>query len=179
MTFYNTNIFKISRGFSSKLKPYNSANVAIGRACLHEHFCACQLCLKKPNKDQDVDHLDHPYGAILCDSYYVFRGFARGVSVVNFVFPRRPPSGPALRIRCVNEPSANAPTHEGAFAEGASESVSHGLRRSEPLQAVQECIAGSHFRCIFEMQPASQQRATQHASQLASQPGEPASQPAS
>ena len=106
----------------------------------------------------------------MCDSYYVFRGFARGVSVVNFVFPRRPPSGPALRIRCVNEPSANAPTHEGAFAEGASESVSHGLRRSEPLQAVQECIAGSHFRCIFEMQPASQQRATQHVTQPASQP---------
>ena len=128
-TSYNTKIFKISPGFSSKLKPYNSINLAIGRACLHGHFCACQLCFKKPSEDQNIDHLDHLHEAILCDSYYVFRGFARGVSVVNFVFPRRPPSGPALRIRCVNEPSANAPTHEGAFAEGASESVSHGLPR--------------------------------------------------
>ena len=81
---YNTNIFKISRGFSLKLKPYNSVNLAFGRACLYEHFCACQLYLKKPSEDQHIDHLDHLYGAILCDSYYVFRGLARGVSVVNF-----------------------------------------------------------------------------------------------
>ena len=83
---YNTKISKTSRGFSSKLKPYNSVNVAIGRACLHEHFCACQLYIKKPSEDQNIDHLDHIYGAILCDSYYVFRGLARGVSVVNFAF---------------------------------------------------------------------------------------------
>ena len=81
---YNTKISKTSRGFSSKLKPYNSVNVAIGRACLHEHFCACQLCIKKPSEDQNIDHLDHLYETILCDSYYVFRGLARGVSVVNF-----------------------------------------------------------------------------------------------
>ena len=81
---YSTNIFKTSRGFSSKLKPYNSVNVAIGRACLYEQFCACQLYFKKPSEDQNIVHLDHLYGAILCDSYYVFRGLARGVSVVNF-----------------------------------------------------------------------------------------------
>ena len=84
-TSYNTNILKTSRGFSSKLKPYNSVNLAIGRACLYEHFCACQLHFKKPSEDQTIDHLDNLYGAILCDSYYVFRGLARGVSVLNFV----------------------------------------------------------------------------------------------
>ena len=83
-TSYNTKIFKTSRGFSLKLKPYNSVNLAFGRACLYEHFCSCQLYLKKPSEDQNIDHLDHIYGAILCDSYYVFRGLARGVSVVNF-----------------------------------------------------------------------------------------------
>ena len=83
-TSYNTKIFKISRGFSLKLKPYNSVNLAFGRACLYEHFCACQLYLKNPSEDQHIDHLDHLYVAILCDSYYVFRGLARGVSVVNF-----------------------------------------------------------------------------------------------
>ena len=83
-TSYHTKILKTSRGFSSKLKPYNSVNVAIGRACLHEHFCACQLYIKKPSEDQNIDHLDHLHEAILCDSYYVFRGLARGVSVVNF-----------------------------------------------------------------------------------------------
>ena len=83
-TSYNSKLSKISRGFSSKLKHYNSVNVAIGRACLHEHFCACQLCIKKPGEDQNIDHLDHLCGAILCDAYYVFRGLARGVSVVNF-----------------------------------------------------------------------------------------------
>ena len=83
-TSYHTNILKTSRGFSSKLKPYNSVNLAIGRACLYEHFCACQLHLKKPSEDQTIDHLDNLYGAILCDSYYVFRGLARGVSVANF-----------------------------------------------------------------------------------------------
>ena len=85
---YNTKIFKTSRGFSSKLKPYNSVNVAIGRACLHEHFCACQLCIKKPSEDQNIDHLDHLYETILCDSYYVFRGLARGASVFNMQIPR-------------------------------------------------------------------------------------------
>ena len=80
---YDTKIFKTSRGFSSKLKQYNSVNLAIGRACLYEHFCSCQLHIKKPSEDQHIDHLDHLYVAILCDSYYVFRGLARGVSVVN------------------------------------------------------------------------------------------------
>ena len=84
-TSYNTKIFKISRGFSLKLKPYNSVNLAFGRACLYEHFCPCQLYLKKPSEDQHIYHLDHLSVAILCDSYYVFRGLARGVSVVNFV----------------------------------------------------------------------------------------------
>ena len=70
-TCYNTKIFKTSRGFSSKLKPYNSVNLAIGRACFYEQFCSCQLYLKKPSEDQNVDHLDHLYVAILCDSYYV------------------------------------------------------------------------------------------------------------
>ena len=82
---YGTKIFKISRGFSSQLKPYNSVNLAIGRACLYEHFCACQLYFKKPSENQNMDHLNNLYGAILCDSYYVFRGLARGVSVLNFV----------------------------------------------------------------------------------------------
>ena len=66
------------------MKPYNSVNLAIGRACLYEHVCACQLYLKKLGEDQHIDHLDHLYGDILYDSYYVFRGLARGVSVVNF-----------------------------------------------------------------------------------------------
>ena len=84
-TLYNTTIFKISRGFSSKLKPYNSVNLAIGRAWLYEHVCACQLYFKKPSENQNIYHLDNIYGAIVCDSYYVFRGLARGASVFNFV----------------------------------------------------------------------------------------------
>ena len=84
-TSYNTTIFKTSRGFSSKFKPYNSVNLAIGRACLYEHFCACQLYIKKPSENLNTNHLNHIYGAILCDSYYVFSGLARGVSVFNFV----------------------------------------------------------------------------------------------
>ena len=83
---YNTKILKTSRGFSSKLKPYNSVNLAIGRACFYEHFCSCQLYFKKPSENQNIYHLDHIYGAIVCDSYYVFRGLARGVSVANFAF---------------------------------------------------------------------------------------------
>ena len=83
-TSYNTKILKTNRGFSSKLKPYNSVNLAIGQACLYEHFCACQLYFKKPSEDHNIDDLDHLYGAILYDSYYVLRGLARGVSVVNF-----------------------------------------------------------------------------------------------
>ena len=55
------------------------------KVCLYEHFCACQLYIKKPSENPNTDHLNHLYGAILCDSYYVFRGFARGVSVFNFV----------------------------------------------------------------------------------------------
>ena len=56
-TSYNTKILKTSRGFSSKLKPYNSVNLAIGRACLYEHVCACQLYFKKPSEDQNIDNL--------------------------------------------------------------------------------------------------------------------------
>ena len=74
-------MFKISRGFSSKLKLHNSVNLAIGRACLYEHFCACQLYFKKPGENQNIDHLDHLYEAILCDWYYVFRGLARWVAL--------------------------------------------------------------------------------------------------
>ena len=84
-TSYHTNILKTSRGFSSELKPYNSVNLAIGRACLYEHFCACQLHHKKPSDNLNIDHLHHLYETILCDSYSVFRGLARGASVFNFV----------------------------------------------------------------------------------------------
>ena len=93
-TSYNTKIFKISRGFSSKLKPYNSVNLAIGRACLYEHFCSCQLYLKKPSEDQKIDHLDHLYVAILCDSYYVFRGLARGKLMSQLLSPNSCPQTP-------------------------------------------------------------------------------------
>ena len=88
---YNTKIFKTIRGFSSKLKPYNSVNLAIGRACLYEHFCSCQLYVKKPSEDQNVDHLDHLYVAILCDSYYVFRGLARGKLMSQLLSPNSCP----------------------------------------------------------------------------------------
>ena len=83
---YNTKIFKISPGFSSKLEPYNSLNLALCRACLYEHFCASQLYLKKPRENQNIDLFDHLYEAILCDSHYVFSALARGVSVLNFAF---------------------------------------------------------------------------------------------
>ena len=83
-TSYNTNIFKISPGFSSKLEPYNSLNLALCRACLYEHFCACQLYLKKPSENQTIYLFDHLYEAILCDSHYVFLALARGVSVPDF-----------------------------------------------------------------------------------------------
>jgi hypothetical protein len=86
---YNTNILKISRGFSSKLKPYNSLNLALGRACLYEHFFACQLYLKKPSDNHNIDLLDRFYGAILCDSHYVFRSLTRGVSVLDFAILKR------------------------------------------------------------------------------------------
>ena len=81
---YNTNIFKISLGFSLKMKPCNSLNLALCRACLYEHFCASQLYLKKPRENQNIDLFDHLYEAILCDSHYVFPGLARGVSVPDF-----------------------------------------------------------------------------------------------
>ena len=47
-------------------------------------FAHVNFTLKKPSEDQHIDHVDHLYVAILCDSYYVVRGLARGVSVVNF-----------------------------------------------------------------------------------------------
>ena len=84
LTSYNTKIFKISPGFSSKLKPHNSLSLALCRACLYEHFCASQLYLKKPRENQNIDLFDHLYEAILCDSCYVFPALARGVSVPDF-----------------------------------------------------------------------------------------------
>ena len=82
---YNTKIFKISPGFPSTLKPHTSLNLALCRSCLYEYFfCASQLYLKKPRENQNIDLFDHLYEAILCDSHYVFRGLARGVSVLNF-----------------------------------------------------------------------------------------------
>ena len=50
-TSYNTKIFKICTGFSSKLKPHNSLNLALCRACLYEHFCSSQLYLKKAPRE--------------------------------------------------------------------------------------------------------------------------------
>ena len=84
LTSYNTKIFKISPGFSSKLEPHNSLNLALCRACLYEHFCASQLYLKKPRENQNIDLFDHLYEAILCDSHYVVPALARGVSVPDF-----------------------------------------------------------------------------------------------
>ena len=86
---YNTKIFKISAGFLSKLKLYNSLNSALGRACLYDNFCACQLYLKMPSGNQNIDFFDNLYGAILCDSHYGVGGLARGVSVLNFAISRR------------------------------------------------------------------------------------------
>ena len=63
---YNTRIFKISPGFSSKLEPHNSLNLALCR------------------ENQNIDLFDHLYEAILCDSHYVFPALARGVSVPDF-----------------------------------------------------------------------------------------------
>ena len=99
---YNTKIFKTSPGFSSKLKPYNSVNLAIDRACLYGHFCACQLYLKKPSEDQNVDHLDHLYVAILCDSYYVFRGLARGKLMSQLLSPNSCPQTPVPKLLSPN-----------------------------------------------------------------------------
>ena len=87
--FYNTNIFKISAGFSSKLKPYNSLNLALCRACLYDNFFACQLYFEKPSGNENIDLFEYIYEAILCVSHYVFIGLARGVSVFNFALSRR------------------------------------------------------------------------------------------
>ena len=88
-TSYNTQISKISPGYSSNVKHYNSFNLALCRACLYDNFCACQLYFKKPSGNQNIDLFDHLYEAILCDSHYVFRALARGVSVLNFAVLRR------------------------------------------------------------------------------------------
>ena len=88
-TSYNTKLFKISSGFSSKLKPNDSLNLACGRACLFDNFQAYQLYLKKLSENQHIDLLDHLQDAILCDSHYVFHGLARGVSVLNFAYSKR------------------------------------------------------------------------------------------
>ena len=85
-TSYNIKIFKIRPGFSLKFKPSNSLNLALGRACLYDHFCASQLYLKKPSENQNTDLFDHLYESILCDSHYVFPALARGVSVPDFIF---------------------------------------------------------------------------------------------
>ena len=86
LTSYNTKIFKISPGFSSKLKPHNSLNLALCRACLYDHFFACQLYFKTPGENQHIDLFDHFYEAILCYSHYVFIALARGVSMPDFGF---------------------------------------------------------------------------------------------
>ena len=95
-TFYNTKIFKIRPCFSLKLKPSNSLNLALGRACLYDHFCAFQLYLKKPSENQNTDLFDHLYEAILCDSHYVFPALARGVSVLNFVLSEATSTWPKM-----------------------------------------------------------------------------------
>ena len=98
LTSYKIQIFKISPGFSSKLKPYNSPNLALGRACLYEHFCACQLYFKKASENQNIDLLDAHYGAILCDSHYVFHGLARGVLVLKFDLSEATSKWPEMRF---------------------------------------------------------------------------------
>ena len=95
---YNTRIFKISPGFSSKLEPHNSLNLALCRACLYEHFCASQLYLKKPRENQNIDLFDHLYEAILCDSCYVFPALARGVSVPDFALSEATSKWPEMRF---------------------------------------------------------------------------------
>ena len=97
-TSYNTKIFKISTGFSSKLEPYNSLNLALCRACFYEHFCASQLYLKKPRGNQHIDLFDHLYEAILCDSCYVFPALARGVSVPDFALSEATSKLPNVRF---------------------------------------------------------------------------------
>ena len=47
-TSYNTKLFKISLGFSSKLDHYNSINLALCQACLYEHFALFNCTLKSP-----------------------------------------------------------------------------------------------------------------------------------
>ena len=98
LTSYNIKIFKISPGFSSTLKPYNSLNLALCRACLYEHFCASQLYLKKPRGNQHIDLFDYLYEAILCDSHYVFPALARGVSVPDFALSEATSKWPNVRF---------------------------------------------------------------------------------
>ena len=88
-TSYNTKIFKIIIGFRSKLKPYDSFNLVRGRACLYGHVVACQLYLKKPSGNNNIDLLDHLYGAILCDSDCGFIALASSRPVLNFACSRR------------------------------------------------------------------------------------------
>ena len=52
---YNTKIFKIRLGFSSKLKRHDSLNLACGRACLFGDFQPYQLHFKKPSENQMID----------------------------------------------------------------------------------------------------------------------------
>ena len=80
------------------MKPYNSLNLALCRACLYEHFCASQLYLKKPRENQNIAFLDHLYEAILCDSHYVFPALARGVSVPDFALSEATSKWPNVRF---------------------------------------------------------------------------------
>ena len=95
-TSYNIKIFKIRPGFSLKLKPSNSLNLALGRACLYDNFCAFQLYFKKPSENQHIHLFDNLYEAILCDSRYVFLALARGVSVPNFALSEAIPQWPKM-----------------------------------------------------------------------------------
>ena len=82
-------IFKISPGFSLKLKPHDSLNLASGRACLFDNFQAYQLYFKKPSGNQNIDLLVHLQNTILSDAHYVFIGLARGLSVLNLAYSKR------------------------------------------------------------------------------------------
>ena len=88
-TSCNTNIFKISAGFSSKLNPHDSLNLDCGRACIFDDFQPYQLYIKKQSDNKHIDLLDHVQDAILCDSHYVFIALARGLSVANLAYSKR------------------------------------------------------------------------------------------
>ena len=94
LTFYNTSIFKISTGFSSKLKPHNSFNLALCRACLYEHFCLLNFTLKSPARINILTFLTtstKPFCAIRVMFSLLWRAaFRCPISPL----PMRLPSGP-------------------------------------------------------------------------------------